>query len=635
MLISGVRPLLDGFHVAEVVPGEPSRLVFDLVVEARPAPEGAVLRLASGEEIGVLDLTVSPDGSIGEVLLSLAASHALQVGDTVTVVGIDEDIDGPRVLTAADGGAATPTVQFVLSRTGPDGAVIELPERGFLRSDEDLNLTLLLSPSDADEPSQAIVSVPFTAAAVGTVFDAAPALTEAAEAGYRAVSIIARDADGRSVTELDDQVRILFDPPAEGAVPVTSDDGGITWTILPELDRPNLTPGQRHGYYVEEDGRIWILTRHLSLFGLLAEQSVPITVTAPVTTLGIGVTTDLTISGGEGDGLLSVRSVTPSVCSVDGLVVTALRSGSCTIEATRAPSSWFIAATGRLTLSVPAPSVPSSPSTPSAPTPSEAERAAAEREAAAAAERSAASIAARVAEQARALVERIAAVVEAARSPLGISEALREALTRGDGAAMLVDGEVVELRIEGDPQGVALILTADGFLADLRVLGADGTVRPLLDGMLAGVQGGQLVITSSGWAPGSTVVLWLYSEPTKLAEIVVDASGSFPVTATIPAGMTPGEHLIQLVGPSPDGDLRVLAAGLLVDAAESATAEDPGRSETPGDDVVGIEGDREGSRGRGGPLLVLGLILLVGAMVLVVRRGVGARSTLERVTPEP
>jgi hypothetical protein len=185
---------------------------------------------------------------------------------------------------------------------------------------------------------------------------------------------------------------------------------------------------------------------------------------------------------------------------------------------------------------------------------------------------------------------------------------------------MLADGAPVELRIEPDAQGVALVVVADGFLSDLRVLGADGTVRPLIDGMLAGVQGGQLVITSSGWAPGSTVTLWLYSEPRMLAEVAVDASGSFTVTATIPPDMTPGEHLLQLVGPTPEGELRVLAIGMVVEVVGGDEVAEPDVPGVPGEIGPDEDSPVPSASGRGRVVLLVTLLLLLFSGVLVAAR---------------
>jgi hypothetical protein len=73
--------------------------------------------------------------------------------------------------------------------------------------------------------------------------------------------------------------------------------------------------------------------------------------------------------------------------------------------------------------------------------------------------------------------------------------------------------------------------------------------------------------SGQGFAPGSMVKIWLFSEPTELSEVLADASGNFVGRALIPEGTPVGEHTIQLNGLTKDGQLRSVAIGVVIQPA--------------------------------------------------------------------
>jgi len=55
-------------------------------------------------------------------------------------------------------------------------------------------------------------------------------------------------------------------------------------------------------------------------------------------------------------------------------------------------------------------------------------------------------------------------------------------------------------------------------------------------------------VTCTGFLPGETVTLVLYSTPVTLGTTTADPQGSFSTTVTIPANTTPGNHTIVATG---------------------------------------------------------------------------------------
>jgi hypothetical protein len=76
--------------------------------------------------------------------------------------------------------------------------------------------------------------------------------------------------------------------------------------------------------------------------------------------------------------------------------------------------------------------------------------------------------------------------------------------------------------------------------------------------------GQKLPLSGSGFAPGSTVSLYLYSTPTLLGTVLTDATGSFSTTVTLPAGLAPGAHHLVAVGVDASVNARVLRSDVTV-----------------------------------------------------------------------
>ncbi|MFI2754173.1 LPXTG cell wall anchor domain-containing protein [Cellulomonas sp. P22] len=126
------------------------------------------------------------------------------------------------------------------------------------------------------------------------------------------------------------------------------------------------------------------------------------------------------------------------------------------------------------------------------------------------------------------------------------------------------------------------------------------------DGFLDLQVGGSMAVFGTGFMPGSRVDLWIFSTPHLLGEAVVGADGTFSARFTLPAGVVAGDHTVQLNGTAPDGSLRSLMAGVVVQSVGSS------RLPATGSDVTGL-------------LALSAGLLVAGAGALAVRRRGGAR----------
>jgi len=73
-----------------------------------------------------------------------------------------------------------------------------------------------------------------------------------------------------------------------------------------------------------------------------------------------------------------------------------------------------------------------------------------------------------------------------------------------------------------------------------------------------------------GFQPASTFRASIFSEPVPLGEFIVEEDGSWSAEATIPPDVLPGDHTLQLVGTSTDGETLVINIGIEVSNEESS-----------------------------------------------------------------
>ena len=75
----------------------------------------------------------------------------------------------------------------------------------------------------------------------------------------------------------------------------------------------------------------------------------------------------------------------------------------------------------------------------------------------------------------------------------------------------------------------------------------------------------------TGFAPGSIIKVWLFSDPASIANVTADQNGSFTGSAQLSADIPEGEHTVQLNGLSTNGQIRSIALGVVVQPDVVAT----------------------------------------------------------------
>lgn len=133
--------------------------------------------------------------------------------------------------------------------------------------------------------------------------------------------------------------------------------------------------------------------------------------------------------------------------------------------------------------------------------------------------------------------------------------------------------------------------------------------------------GEPFTVSGSGWQPGSTVTLTLFSDPVRLGTATVDGSGSFSTQVSVPNSVTAGSHTLQVSGTGADGQPRTTSTRIVVVGAASASRGTGSGTSDLADTGVAV--------GRTVALATALLIVGVGALLVTRRnsrvRGRGAQ----------
>jgi LPXTG-motif cell wall-anchored protein len=81
-----------------------------------------------------------------------------------------------------------------------------------------------------------------------------------------------------------------------------------------------------------------------------------------------------------------------------------------------------------------------------------------------------------------------------------------------------------------------------------------------------------VTLHGTGYAPNSLISVLVYSTPQVLTTTMTDASGSFTVEVTVPAGLPDGRHTLVAAGADPSGHMRYMTLPITVTAGSAELA---------------------------------------------------------------
>jgi len=84
------------------------------------------------------------------------------------------------------------------------------------------------------------------------------------------------------------------------------------------------------------------------------------------------------------------------------------------------------------------------------------------------------------------------------------------------------------------------------------------------NGLLRLASQDQIVVEAQGYEPGNIVDVWMYSTPTRLGQLTVNASGAITGTFALPDSLSLGDHAVVLDGQNNQGQDVILGIGVSV-----------------------------------------------------------------------
>lgn len=132
-------------------------------------------------------------------------------------------------------------------------------------------------------------------------------------------------------------------------------------------------------------------------------------------------------------------------------------------------------------------------------------------------------------------------------------------------ALLVENGVSTDFSVVASDSNTGYVVSGEDWQVSLEAADESGTPLKLDDS-------GNIILNSdryvsfsgTGYAPGSTVKVWMFSDPTSLTQVTADASGDFTGQAQIPTALPDGEHTLQLNGVNKEGQIRSVAMGVLI-----------------------------------------------------------------------
>jgi hypothetical protein len=136
----------------------------------------------------------------------------------------------------------------------------------------------------------------------------------------------------------------------------------------------------------------------------------------------------------------------------------------------------------------------------------------------------------------------------------------------------VIDGVPAPVTVTPDSDATTVTVTGGGVSLTVAATDTGGTPLPLASNVTLLVPaGGAMPVSISGFAAGSEVGLFLFSDPIDLGTLTANASGTGTGTAQIPSTVPAGSHTLQIAGTNPSGKAINLSIGITVTAQATIT----------------------------------------------------------------
>jgi outer membrane protein OmpA-like peptidoglycan-associated protein len=147
------------------------------------------------------------------------------------------------------------------------------------------------------------------------------------------------------------------------------------------------------------------------------------------------------------------------------------------------------------------------------------------------------------------------------------------------GQNVLVVGDKVisaSTEVTADKQGLKVVTPDWQFTLKVQASAGAAANQEATSGTQLVVTTGQTVaVAGDKFQAGSTVKVWIFSDPILLGTVKVNPDGSFASTLSVPTGLELGNHTLVLQGVNSKNEVQNAQASLLLKAANTAPAAKP------------------------------------------------------------
>jgi uncharacterized repeat protein (TIGR02543 family) len=134
-------------------------------------------------------------------------------------------------------------------------------------------------------------------------------------------------------------------------------------------------------------------------------------------------------------------------------------------------------------------------------------------------------------------------------------------------AVTLLSGAPISANLAPTAAADGLALKADDWTLNLAVKDLAGNSAPLDNKNRVVAEAGQYAHASgTGFRPNAPVNVYIFSTPILLGILMTDENGNFTGELPVPTGLAIGDHLIQVNGYAPEGDIRSASIPVVVQA---------------------------------------------------------------------
>lgn len=308
------------------------------VVSAAAAAAQAVIDAANAQAL--------IDAAAAQAVIDAAAAQAvIDAANAAAARALANAANAQALIDAANAAAARALANAANAAAAEKAAsVLDSPLDVVTKiiSNSDGGVISVFLKDELGELSPITISIPSNVANEELQFSiTSPILVSEMKAGFTTIKITAKNSANVAVIQFSEPLQINLGKVNPELIIASSSDGYL-WNIIEKLNGVLLNINDQDGYYLNNNGEVIILTRHLTSFGTKIKRQ-NLEISTSERTLTFGEDFQLGITEVAGNGFVSFNSLTSDVCSVTSSgSVSSHSPGDCYLTASLTASGYYL-----------------------------------------------------------------------------------------------------------------------------------------------------------------------------------------------------------------------------------------------------------------------------------------------------